>query len=55
MTKDDAIKAIEAKRIADPSGYAIDVAFNDAIDIAIEAVRALPDDVKTGKFGELHT
>lgn len=43
MTKDDAIKAIEGKRIADPSGYAIDVAFNDAIDIAIEAIRALPD------------
>lgn len=47
MTKDDAIKAIEAKRVPEDQRVTIDRAmagsYNRGLDHAIEAIRALPD------------
>lgn len=47
MTKDDAIKAIEAKRVPEDQHVTIDRAmagsYNRGLDHAIEAIRALPD------------
>ncbi len=46
MTKDDAIKAIEGKRVPEADGFPdrdMSQSYNLALDHAIEAIRALPD------------